>query len=233
MKADAYLAVSEHVRNAHIEFGLPPGAIRVLPNAVKDLQQDVSAAAQTPIRPAKKLVYAGAIIEAKGVFVLCHLANTLPEFEFHLLGDGEDFRRLERQISAMQLPNIVLHASKINGDKVAIWSDAFLTVIPSLWNEPFGLCAAESFSLGIPVATTGSGGLSEIITHDQNGMVLDFSDPENVATQIRELWDNSRTYAQLRENARHTFETRYTEDVYSRNLSMALTDIIEERGAAQ
>ena len=233
MKADGYVAVSDFVRKTHVEFGISGDSIHVVPNAVSDLQRDISEVACPAAERPKKLAYVGAMITAKGVFSLCHLAKCLPEFEFHMLGDGEDALRLRQQTNAMGLSNMSFHGFKSGGEKVAVWADAFFTLAPSLCDETFGLCAAESFSLGIPVATTGRGGLSEIVTHGRNGMVLDFGNPADVADHINDMWRKPDEYAQLRQNARDTFQTRYTEEVYGKNLSRVLKSIVLERGAVK
>lgn len=58
---------------------------------------------------------------------------------------------------------------------------ASMMVLPSA-NEPFGRVVIEAMALGVPVIATRSGGIPEIITHMQNGMLV----PENDADKIAE-----------------------------------------------
>lgn len=45
-------------------------------------------------------------------------------------------------------------------------------VVPSMWEEPFGLVVAESIASGTPVVAFYSGGIPEIITHLENGVLI-------------------------------------------------------------
>ncbi len=67
-------------------------------------------------------------------------------------------------------------------DDVRPWyRAALMMVLPSV-HEPFGRVVIEAMALGVPVIATRSGGIPEIITHMQNGMLV----PENDADAIAE-----------------------------------------------
>jgi len=46
-------------------------------------------------------------------------------------------------------------------------------VVPSLWEEPFGLVAVEGMARRLPVVVTRSGGLTEIVEHGVTGLHVD------------------------------------------------------------
>jgi glycosyltransferase involved in cell wall biosynthesis len=50
---------------------------------------------------------------------------------------------------------------------------ALATVVPSQWDEPFGLTALESMALGTPALVSNRGALPEIVEHKITGLVLD------------------------------------------------------------
>ena len=59
----------------------------------------------------------------------------------------------------------------INSDKLnKIMQRASIIVIPSIWQEPFGLVAAEAMSNGIAIIASNSGGLKEIVK--KNGILI-------------------------------------------------------------
>jgi glycosyltransferase involved in cell wall biosynthesis len=45
-------------------------------------------------------------------------------------------------------------------------------VVPSLWEEPFGLTAVEAMAAGAPVVTTGTGGLADTVD-DNSGYLVE------------------------------------------------------------
>ncbi len=209
MVADHYIAVSDYVRAKHIEIGIPARDISVLKNAVPDLNVRKEKAKQ-------KLVYIGAAIEAKGVRLLPGLARTLPDYEIHVVGAGHLAAWLGEQSAT--LPNLRVHGFLRGDERRRVWQDALFTLVPSLWEEPFGLTAVESFSLGIPVITTGNGALKDIITHHQNGFIMPFDQPDSVAAQIRRTQSDSASYAALCLAARQAFNHSYSHTVYTAGL---------------
>lgn len=213
LDADHFLAVSSYVRDRHVRLGMPGEKISVLPNAGDDLGQRTGP-------PRKKLVYVGAVIEAKGARVLPTLARALPDTEIHVIGEGDlmDWLRAE----ATSCPNLRLHGFLDRTAKRDVWQDAHFTLVPSLWEEPFGLTAVESFSLGIPVMTTGSGGLTDIVTAGENGCLLPFDSTAAVVDLIRRYAADGDDYRTLCRNARHAFESRYARHVYAARLESTL-----------
>ena len=68
---------------------------------------------------------------------------------------------------------------------------ADVAVLPSMWEEPFGLTCLEALACGLPVITTKSGGLPEIVT-PKCGILLD-RDPrieDNIYNNIFNLLNN-------------------------------------------
>jgi amino acid adenylation domain-containing protein len=93
----------------------------------------------------------------KGISIFIELARALPEVEFAgVLTWGaveEDRRALER------LPNVrLLEPSR---DIEDIFARTRVLVMPSLWEESFGLTAVEAMLRGIPVLASDIGGLPE------------------------------------------------------------------------
>ena len=72
----------------------------------------------------------------------------------------------------------------INSEDLShIMSETSIIVIPSKWNEPFGLVAAEAMSNGIAIVSSNSGGLPEIISN--NGILIDqinFNNPKRLSS---------------------------------------------------
>ncbi|RYJ01978.1 MAG: glycosyltransferase, partial [Actinomycetales bacterium] len=63
-----------------------------------------------------------------------------------------------------------------------VGSASVLAVSP-VWDEPFGLVAAEALSCGTPVAAFGRGGLTEIVSPDV-GRLADVDDVDALAAAI-------------------------------------------------
>lgn len=66
---------------------------------------------------------------------------------------------------------------------------ADIAVLPSIWNEPFGLTIAEAQAVGLPIITTSRGGIPEIVTK-RNALLLntDKHFVDNLAFSILDLY---------------------------------------------
>ncbi len=56
--------------------------------------------------------------------------------------------------------------------------------------EPFGLTLIEAAASGIPVVATDDGGPRDIIQNCKNGILVDVSDPSNIAEALNKILDN-------------------------------------------
>ena len=65
---------------------------------------------------------------------------------------------------------------------------ASIIIIPSLWQEPFGLVAAEAMSYGAAIIASNRGALSEIIGN--NGVLIDKIDYEKLKSALTNLLSN-------------------------------------------
>ena len=64
-----------------------------------------------------------------------------------------------------------------------------VAVLPSTWDEPFGLTMAEAQAMGLPIITTRRGGIPEVVS-EKNAIMLDTDEHfiENLANAILDLY---------------------------------------------
>lgn len=78
--------------------------------------------------------------------------------------------------------------SEIPNERVGqMIKDAGVLVLPSIWQEPFGLPALEASVAGIPAVVTRSGALPEIIEDGVTGLVVSRNDVEGLADGISRI----------------------------------------------
>ena len=91
-------------------------------------------------------------------------------------------------------------------DMYKYYSIADMQVIPSKWDEPFGLVAIEGMAQGIPIISTNSGGLVEIL-NNKYAMVIN---RENEIYELKRamLWlvEDSQKRLELGQNAKEELE---------------------------
>lgn len=81
-----------------------------------------------------------------------------------------------------------------------------LLVVPSLWEEPLGMVAVESCAYEVPVIANSRGGLKEIITNNENGLLCDDADTNSLGNALVEIFSNKELYHNLKSNTRKSVE---------------------------
>ena len=72
---------------------------------------------------------------------------------------------------------------------------ASIIVVPSVWDEPFGLVVAEAMSNGVAIITSKVGGIPEII--QDNGIVIKGITKTKVEKALLMLLNNSKEIKRL------------------------------------
>lgn len=140
------------------------------------------------------IIYVGRLTKGKGVQVLIEAYQRLQMKQkpvLDIVGDGV----LKSSILALNNENIRMHGQLDYEKTLKKISEAKVLVAPSLWEEPFGRVALEALMLGIPVICSESGGLSEIVDHKMNGLVVK-STPQKVSSALRHVLSHYGQYHQ-------------------------------------
>ena len=99
-------------------------------------------------------------------------------------------------------------------DIVAAYNAADVMVVPSL-EDNLPNTVIESLSCGTPVVGFRTGGIPEMIDHEQTGYLADVANAQQLADGMAFVL-NHPTPETLRQNARHSAEIRFSETVVAR-----------------
>ena len=80
----------------------------------------------------------------------------------------------------------------------AVLASFDVLVVPSRWYENTPLVVFESFASRTPVVATDLGGLSEVVKHDENGLLFALDDAEDLTRQLRRLAEEPGLLEKLR-----------------------------------
>lgn len=119
------------------------------------------------------IVYSGRLTEDKGILQLIQAIKSLgylPHLKLLIIGAskyGKDLsantyiQTLEQE--AAPIKDRVIFTGFLNYVQIPSYLKACdIAVVPSLWEEPFGLTVVEAMAAGLPLITTNSGGIPEI-----------------------------------------------------------------------
>ncbi len=148
------------------------------------------------------LVYSGRLVPEKGVKELIKamlLMKEIPQIKLLIVG-GNFYGNVtlsspyiqELQHLAMEISDRIHFTGFIQYSEVALYLNACdVAVLPSIWAEPLGMTMIESMAVGLPVVSTRSGGIPELLSKDccifvETGDGL----PERLAKAIQTIYNN-------------------------------------------
>jgi glycosyltransferase involved in cell wall biosynthesis len=202
----AYILISASQRDLLSGVGLPPDRAFVRYNLIPP--RDRPRTARAPM-----VVYAGRLDEAKGVRLLMagwdrYLGKSgEPGLNLAIAGGGP----LGDEVAewAATRPSVEMKGT-LGGDQCAeLISGARAVLLPSAWEETFGLVAVESMAAGVPPIATGHGSFTELITPGVDGVLFSPGDPDALALAIADVEANPQQYEVYGEQARKTYEERF------------------------
>jgi glycosyltransferase involved in cell wall biosynthesis len=118
---------------------------------------------------------------------------------------------------------IVFHGVVSHKETIEFYRRAAVMVIPSVWNEPSPLPAYEAAACGLPVVSTRSGGIPEIVEHGVTGLLVARGNAEELALAIGRLIDDPVLARAMGEAGRRRVLERFTWETSAQHLA----DLIE------
>jgi glycosyltransferase involved in cell wall biosynthesis len=118
---------------------------------------------------------------------------------------------------------IVFHGGVSHPDTIAFYRRATMLVLASVWNEPSPLPTYEAAACGLPVVSTHSGGIPEIVEQRRTGILVARGEAGELALAIAQVLDNPHLARSMGEAGRQRAIERFSWDVVSRRFA----DLIE------
>lgn len=215
----------------------PTAEISRIPMGVETTPPDQNQAAA--IRDAHRpttgplIVFVGRLVEEKGVGDLIramplvrteHAGATLM-----IVGSGQDQLLFEALCEELELGESVVFAGWVPPETVPSYmaaADVFAgpsKTSASGWQEGLGLVFLEAMAAGTPVIATGSGGIVDIVRHEETGLLVPEASPESIAAAIIRLHSDKELTARLTANGAELVAGPYTRQASAR----AFADLFE------
>lgn len=136
------------------------------------------------------LLFVGRLVSDKGVDLLiealARLAQEKHYFKTKIIGDGPMRSTLNSKLESCHLDGLVDFTGTLSGEAVrGAYCSARYTVVPSRWEEPFGLVAIEALACGSVPIVADSGGLPEAV--GPHGIVFPCGDADALAGVLRRI----------------------------------------------
>ena len=217
----AFVFISASQRDLHSSLDLEADRCFVKHNLVYPMTTASSQTGDTAPESAPKrssetlVVYMGRMSDLKGIRLLMTAWELLEDegrvgpgkLRLGLAGGGPLDEEVRRWAGSRH--SVEFHGLLDRDGCVSLLSRASAAVVPSVWEEPFGLVVAEAMSAGVPSIAPSSGSFPELISEGVNGLLFEPGDPAGLARALCEPATDPERWDALGHKARLTYEQRF------------------------
>jgi glycosyltransferase involved in cell wall biosynthesis len=214
-----FIATSDFVRRAVVDMGIPAEKVSTVHNFVAD------DAFLPPVARGSDVVFAGRIERNKGVFTLLDVAAAMPDVSFVFAGHGTASEEVAASVRERRLANVALRGFLAQPDLRALLAAARVAVVPSEWEEPFGLAVVEAMAAATPVVASRVGGIPEIITDGHDGFLCESGNAEAFCARLAQLLGNETLARTLGDAGRATAQARFSRQAHLAALESVYADV--------
>lgn len=188
----AAVACGPGVAAAMAEHGLAP--VATVPNAVGPAPLPASRSAFGVPDGTPVVLAVGRLVEQKHHALAIRALAELPDTVLAVAGDGPLRPDLEREAAQAGVADRVRLLGE-RSDARALMGAADVVVMPSRW-EGLPLSALETLASGTPLVATDVRGLRELLTNDENALLVP-EDPRALAAALRRVLGDRELAARL------------------------------------
>jgi glycosyltransferase involved in cell wall biosynthesis len=230
----AYVFISTAQRNLHLALDLPPDRVFVRHNMIP--YRGIQLTPRDPV-----VAYIGRLEQSKGVRLLMaawdrYLGSSHgPGLRLVIAGTGS----LDCEVAAWASarPSVETLGLIPPGQVRELTSRTRAVLVPSVWEEPFGLVVIEAMAAGTPAIAAGHGSFPELVTPGVDGVLFRPGDPDALARAVADVAAHREKYESYGRRARETYEQRFNPDHSLKHLieiySFAITHPVWERVALE
>lgn len=182
-RVGAFVGVSEFVRRTHLNCGFFNGTTTAVIHNARPARRRAQYLRTCPNGPLR-LGFLGRIEAAKGIELLLETLRPLKASVNLRIGGAGNAELVER-LKTQYVDDRFVWAGRV--DPREFYREIDVLVVPSIWNEPFGLVIGEAHSEGIPVIASRRGGMPEIVQDGTTGFLFDPDRPAELADIITRI----------------------------------------------
>ena len=175
----------------------------------------IYAATERDYRRADRLLFAAAWRDNKGISDLVPAFTTLaarhPSMTLSVVGAGVPDAEVQSRFPSTLHHRIVFASPPDEEGTAATFAGSDLFLLPSLF-EGTPLTLMQAMMSGLPIVTTSTCGMKDVITHNENGLLIPIRSPEAIVAAVERLVADQAVRERLGRSAQAAARTRYTWD---------------------
>jgi glycosyltransferase involved in cell wall biosynthesis len=218
--------VSEITRDDLLKFGAKK-PIHVIHNSIESTH--IQNTKPNPFQ----FVYIGRLVFYKNLEVIIKaikiIKQTEPKIKLVIIGSGPHRNTLEKMVKDLGLQQNIEFKGYVTAlEKSKTLAESNALVFPSLC-EGFGLVILEAFDQSRPILVSNIRPMSDIVTHQKNGLVIDPHDENSWANHMLDLIKNPQKATEIGKNGNDTLVKSYNQDKMYQDILRMYSDIVKKQ----
>jgi len=211
---DHFVVLSSHLREAGIrDLHIPTSRISVIPIGLpaKEFPPRAYPELLLPLTTPRIGVISrldpGKLVHMT-VQAATQILKEFPDARFIIVGDGTERERLQRMAEELGIAGKMEFPGWRNDvPRLLAGMDVFVFTSTS---EGLPVAVLEAQAAMVPTVSTRIGGVPDVITHGDNGLILEETTPKSIAESVLRLLRDPVLARSLAVHGRHKFERTYT-----------------------
>jgi len=235
---DAVVAISQGVKKVLVESGLPSSKIKVIPSGI-DFTPYQEASSSDYLR--REFSFAADdylvgmiahLADHKGHKYLIRAAKILrekaPKIKIIIVGEGPMRIELTKEVLDSGVEDIVFFLG-FREDIPRLLSSLDLFVLSS-YLEGLGSIILDAMACRLPVVATRVGGIPEVVSHGQTGLLVPARSPSALAKAVLKLYNDRQLASRLGQQGYEVVHRKFSAESMAGKMIRLYEKLAEEKG---
>lgn len=206
---DRVVALSDRMKTRLEAEGVSPVEVVYNGVAIREMRPPLE---NTPI-----VAFAGRLSSEKGINVLLRAFKTvtdyLPMAQLLIAGEGKEEANLRQLGETLNISHQVQFLGYLTRSELEnAFNCAWVQVVPSIWDEPFGNVTTEAMMRGTAVVASAVGAQPEIISDGVTGFLVPPNDEEALSTALLSILKDQTLAEKMGQLGREMAIVHFSED---------------------
>lgn len=250
---DHFVAVTERAKDALILEGVPEEKITVIPMGIDidrfrpDEESGIRLRKELGIGNAEIVIlFTGRMVWEKGIYDLLYAAKLVEldysmkniPIRFVVVGQGPESEGIKNRVKELSIGYLFTFMESYPYHKMhEMYHMADIFVLPSIstrtWKEQFGMVLIEAMACGLPVISTYSGSIPEVV--GEAGVLVQANDPRGLYKAIKGLLNNEDQRRELGNMGRERAVREFDSKKIARKVGLLFEELCQSsfRGAVE
>ncbi|MGJ3245677.1 MAG: glycosyltransferase family 4 protein [Elainellaceae cyanobacterium] len=223
---DIIVTSSEYSKREIISLGIHPDRVQVIHPGI-DREKFAIHHKSIEDSEQKKILCVANYVPRKGILYLIEAFAQIEQkdFKLHLVGNpknnGSYYKKMLKRINELGIEeDVQLHDGADQKQIQYLYSTSDIFVLPSL-KETFGIVLIEAMHYRLPIITTTSSAMPDLVTDGENGLLVPPKHSQAIAHALSRLMSQPELRKQMGEQGYQRIEHAYKwEDTTSKFLSL-------------